>query len=48
MKRKFVKVMLFGALTLAVSTTITSCIEHRQKTAENLVRSKKARSKEKF
>ena len=28
MKRKFVKVMLFGALTLAVSTTITSCKDY--------------------
>lgn len=28
MKKKFVKVMLFGALTLAVSTTITSCKDY--------------------
>ncbi|MFQ9237844.1 MAG: hypothetical protein ACLU3W_15615 [Bacteroides ovatus] len=28
MKRKFVKVMLFGALTLAVSTTVTSCKDY--------------------
>ena len=28
MKRKFVKVMLLGALTLAVSTTITSCKDY--------------------
>ena len=25
MKRKFVKVMFFGALSLAVSTAVTSC-----------------------
>lgn len=28
MKRKFVRVMLFGALTLAVSTTVTSCKDY--------------------
>ena len=28
MKKKFVRVMLFGALTLAVSTTVTSCKDY--------------------
>ena len=28
MKRKFVKVMFFGALSLAVGTTVTSCKDY--------------------
>ena len=28
MKRKFVKVMFFGALALAVSTAVTSCKDY--------------------
>ena len=28
MKKNFVRVMLFGALTLAVTTTVTSCKDY--------------------